>query len=155
MATLKILVDMADCYREGLVDRVEPMPNVDGRFIIYVKPIGVKGLFSTYEISNIPRNGWKERQRPDGNIAFILLMNESGEAPFLRELGLMTAEAVKTVDEQNKIMEIRKKVETANQQIFSQDALNIVKKHKAILEELEKKSNKDRDPRFNIGNRGL
>lgn len=148
MAVLKILMDCADGYREGTVAYVKEMPNVDGRFIIGIKPMGLSAFFSTYEISNIPRNGWRERPRPDGNISFILVMNESGKSPFLDELGIMAAEAVKTIDEQNKIMEIRKKVDIANQQVYSQDALNVVKRHKAVLDELEKKNNQNKDPRF-------
>lgn len=153
MAFMKILMDCADGHREGIViGEPELMPNVDGHYIIRVKPMGFQGLFTTYEITNIPKGGWYEWKRPDGNITFVLLMNESGNAPLLEKIGIMAAEAAVKLNEQTKIMAIREKRQNTEKRKVSENALSIVNESREILDAWEKKKTNPNDMRQGFRN---
>jgi hypothetical protein len=133
-----ILYDAADGYREGLVTRVERMPNVDGRWIIYYKPIGFSGLFSEKEIPNIPDGGFKKRERPDGNITFVLLLNESGEAPFLKDLGIHMNDLITAMANEKRVKSILKGSSQSDKEEETQDKLIELKRLGMFKKELNK-----------------
>jgi hypothetical protein len=130
-----------DYLRIGLYVKDEKMPNVPGSIIIKYRPPGLKGLFATKEITNVPEGCLLTVTKEElgglstFNVWKVLVRGEFGSSHFLdRILASRYAELIEMYNNLKKQMEIRKGVEVSRSIQYSMDALSQLERLKKVSE---------------------